>query len=272
VSRIAKASLFAALLALAGCDRRPEEPAGPRVEAAASATAAIVDQRGDEAGGVRFLTYYVGGAKAGEKLPTVVALHGRGDRPDNYAARLTRLKEKARLIAAFGVLPTEDKGYQWFEVDHSPGRPPSTFDRAADAMPKVIAMLTELPKKLPIKGKPILTGFSQGAVMAHIVAAHRPDLISLAAPVAGLLPPALVTAAAPADAGALPRIVAFHGDVDSIVPIAWDHTSVEAEKKAGFHAELRVFPKVDHAFSNEEEADYMNLLEDQIRRLAAATD
>jgi phospholipase/carboxylesterase len=271
VSRIAVSPFVVLALALLGCDRRPEEPAAAKAEVKATPSASA-GPGVEEAGGVRFLTYYVGGAKAGEKLPTIVGLHGRGDRPDNYATILRPLKAKARLVVGFGVIPTDEKGYQWFEVAHTAGRPASSFEPgAAEVAPKIVAMLIDLPKRLPIKGKPILTGFSQGAVLAHVVGALHPELISLAAPVAGLLPPALMPTAAP-DAGALPRIVAFHGDADSVIPLGWDQTSVDGEKRAGFNAELRVFPKIDHAFGTEEEADYLNLLDDQLRRLDAERD
>ena len=66
----------------------------------------------------------------------------------------------------------------------------------------------------------------------------------------------------------LPRLVAYHGDVDTVVSYAWDQLSVKQEKTAGFPAEFRLYPGIEHKFGAEELADYLNLLDDVARALA----
>ena len=264
------AALALAVVAALGCDRRaePAPRGGPSVAPEAASAAPSVTAFGPvhEIGGVRFLMLHVGGAQEGEKVPTIVALHGRGDTADNYAPSFSGLRARARVIVAYGLFPTEDHGFQWFDVDHSADRKPDVFDRGvADAMPRVVAFLGALSKELPTKGKPILTGFSQGAIMSHAIAVHHPETIAAAVPVAGFLPPAL----APSGKleGSLPRVVAYHGDVDPTISYAWDQMSVKQEKAAGLPAELRLYPAVSHAFGSEELADYLNLLDDVARSL-----
>jgi phospholipase/carboxylesterase len=270
-----------AVVVLAGCDRHVDEPGSdprtapppPPPVAAASAPAASArppSQFGppQELGGLRFLVLYFGGAHEGQKLPTVVALHGRGDTADNYAASLLGLRARMRVVVPNGFQPTEDHAFQWFDVDHSANRPPEVFDHGTvEAMPKVVAWLNELTKAVPMIGKPILTGFSQGGIIAHAIAVHHPELIEIAVPVAGFLPPAL----APSEKheGPHPRIVAFHGDVDPTVSYAWDEMSVKQEKAFGLPAELRLWPGVTHKFGSEELADYSNLIDDTARALEA---
>jgi phospholipase/carboxylesterase len=266
------------VLALVGCDRRAEEPgpdprSAPSVAAApstppAAATASAAAAFGpvQEVAGIRFLVLHVGGAHEGEKLPTIVALHGRGDTAENYAPSFVGLRARARIIVGYGFFATEDHGFQWFDVDHSPDRKPEVFDKGTvEALPRITAFLIELPKKFPMMGKPILTGFSQGGIIAHAIAVHHPELIAIAAPVAGFLPPAL----APNGKleGSLPRVVAYHGDIDPTVSYAWDQMSVQQEKSAGLPAELRLYPNVSHKFGSEELADYLNLLDDVARGL-----
>ncbi len=272
----AAALALAVVSALAGCDRH-EEPgpapgSAPSVagapRAAAASAVASVSPFGPvhEVGGVRFLMLHVGGAQEGEKVPTIVALHGRGDTADNYAPSFAGLRAHARIIVGYGLFPTEDHGFQWFDVDHSADRKPDVFDRGtSDALPRVARFLTELPKSLPTLGKPILTGFSQGGIIAHAIAVRHPETIEAAVPVAGFLPPGLAPSGKVE--GTLPRVVAYHGDVDPTISYAWDQLSVRQEKSAGFPAELRLYPAVSHEFGSEELADYLNLLDDAARSL-----
>jgi phospholipase/carboxylesterase len=258
------------LLTLVACDRHAgEHGSGPASTAAARTGSASADaQFGPvrELGGVRFLAFVVGGAAEGDKLPTIVALHGRGDSADNFARDFVGVRAHARIVVPYGFFPTDEHGFEWFSNDRSPDRKPEVFDRgASEALPRLATFLADFPKSLPTLAKPILTGFSQGAILTHVIAAQRPELIGLAVPAAGFLPPGLAPSGKLAEP--LPRVVAYHGDVDTVVSYAWDQLSVQQEKRAGLAAEFRLFPGVDHRFGSEEFADYLNLLDDAARTI-----
>ena len=92
----------------------------------------------------------------------------------------------------------------------------------------------------------MVTGFSQGAVLAYGMAFLRPAMFSAACPMAGDLPPELFHRASLPSVR--PEVHGFHGDQDRIVDFAKGRATIDALKRLGFTADLTVIRGVAHKF------------------------
>jgi phospholipase/carboxylesterase len=264
--RVALKRRFAALLAVVigvhGCtpgggQRDPERDGGLArpPETAGNATAAAKTAPSDE---LRYLTRLTAGASGGERLPMIIALHGYGDTPENFSRIFDGAMTPARVILPFGK--PHGSGYSWFDARDAAGSTAGVRDASA----RVAAAIPKLLERFPTRGKPIVTGFSQGGVMSFAIAALHPDSISAALPIAGFLP-SDITPSAARPGSAPPPVIAFHGTDDTRVPFARGSASVDALKSHGFEATLTPFPGLGHAVTPEE----LQMLFGEIGRQAA---
>ncbi len=181
-------------------------------------------------------------AGTGGSLPLVVAMHGLGDRAAAYAPLFDAYPGKARVIVA--QAPTaHGQGWSWFATRVREGEAEVVAAEVATAADEVAVLLRELMHRYPDAGKPVVTGFSQGAMMSIALAVRHPELVSRAVAVAGWLPEPLWPKALPKDA---PPIVALHGDGDTVLPIERTRRGIEALGAQGWDAELVVYPGVSH--------------------------
>jgi phospholipase/carboxylesterase len=183
----------------------------------------------------------VGGAQPGDPAPMIVALHGLGDRPDNFVALFGEFRTRARIVAPHSHDAYGD-GFAWF----APFGPMS--DEAAPAMAKAadeVAAFTEnAAKAWPTLGKPLIVGFSQGGALSYAIAVRHADAIGGAFPIGGWLPPPLWPTARASSP--LP-IFAFHGNADNRVPIERDRAGVAELEKLGFAVQFNEAEGVGHA-------------------------
>ena len=148
-------------------------------------------------------------------LPLVVSFHGRTDRP-RTPGRLGRLPPR-RWVFPAGPFP-DGEGFAWL---------PRSLTALAKARAEIVAALPERVRALaaflealessrPSAGKPLVTGFSQGGVMALALALLAPERVAAAVAVAAWFPEELL----PATPSARPKIQAMHGTADPVVPFA----------------------------------------------------
>ena len=163
------------------------------------------------------------------KLPMLVAIHGLGDSPENFQHLIVDLPVAARVIVPRGLDPVET-GYSWFPVRA----------RSAD--------VAGLSQGIAAAGDrlPVITGFSQGGMLAFELAVHHPELVGGAIPVGGWLPPPLWPSVLPAHRP-LPKIVALHGEIDAAVKFQPTLEAIAHLEKLGWPASLRRYPEVGHA-------------------------
>jgi phospholipase/carboxylesterase len=258
VERVVETTL-AALVAsalVAGCSRKAPPRAAKHVKEIAKAKVAAAPRppppppppapAGDgtfTVAGLHYVEWVTGGASPSNGLPMVVALHGHGGTPEMFQRHFANFPLKVRFIAPFGLHPAERSGFEWFpRVAHM------SAQQLAQVMPPVInrvaAAIAEIEKVRPTVGKPVLTGFSQGAVMTYGLAVLKPEMFSFACPMAGELPPQLVHGLPPVR----PEIHGFHGDQDRTVDFSNGRLTVDTLKKVGFTADLTVIRGVAHKF------------------------
>lgn len=179
------------------------------------------------------------------KLPMLVAIHGLGDRPENFKQVVADLPVVARVIVPRGLTPVDD-GFSWFPIR---ARSPDVAGLSAGiskAADRLAVLIAELQRTRPTVGLPVITGFSQGGMLSFTLAVYHPELCAAAIPVGGWLPPPLWPSALP-ERRPLPKIVALHGEADPAVKYAPTREAVEHLEKLGWPASLKSYPDVGHA-------------------------
>lgn len=219
------------------------------------------------AGELQYLELVTGGAKLDDRLPMIVAVHGLGDNPANFAHLFDTYGERIRVILPRGIDASGD-GWSWFPFR---ARDPDTTALAqsiAEASDKLAASITAVAAAKNTAGKPILTGFSQGGMLSFAVAVRHPDTISVALPIGGWLPPPLWPTAKAAKG--TPRIVAFHGTDDAAVKYEPTREAVAALTKQGFSAELITYGGIGHVITPEMQRDVFDRIVDAARAASAS--
>ncbi len=195
---------------------------------------------------VRWVVATSGGARADERLPLVVAIHGLGDTPEAFVGLVTEMNLRVRVAAPAGLNRWGD-GWSWFPSRAETPRAQwvEGIRHAADVM---VGAMRDLARRHPTCGLPVVTGFSQGGMLSYAIVARPDGGVFAALPVGGLLPRELWPTARPVG-GLLPMVVALHGDADARVPFADDRAASEAFRAAGFSAELVAYPGVGHTIT-----------------------
>lgn len=197
---------------------------------------------------LEFVERVTGGASGDATLPLVIAVHGLGDRPERFVRLFERLPFPVRVVAPRGPAK-HGRGYSWFPVRRLPPDPNDAEMVAGirASAERLAALARWLAKHRPTRGKPVVTGFSQGGMLSFALAVHHPDAIAAALPVSGALPPALLPE------GPVTRpIHALHGTADRVVPFR--HGEATARAIAAVTKEesrLQRFPGVGHTVSPE---------------------
>jgi phospholipase/carboxylesterase len=227
-------------------------PASPAARAPAKTSPS-----GPAAPALALVEFTTGGADESQPLPLVLALHGLGDRPENFGGWLRALPAPARVDVLRAPMAYGD-GFSWFEpTGRSVVDAGSLGPGVEAAARRVLSDLDALVARRPTRGRPVLTGFSQGGMISFAVAALAPERIAAALPIGGVLPTAIEPPAAPAKA---PLLVAFHGADDARVPVGLARTSVERFRGRGWGAELRAYPGVGHSIGPDERRDLLQAL------------
>lgn len=246
------------VVGLIACNR--DKPAEPN-PAAASAPAAAGTPAA-EASRVRYIERMTGGANTSDAVPIVVAIHGLGDRPESFGRIFDEMTSRARLILPYGLSSYSD-GFSWFPISNLD--PKILAEGTTHAANELAQMIGTLESSRPMRGKTIVTGFSQGGMLSFTLAVLHPERVGEALPIAGLLAPPLHPSSWPMGK-LMPRVQAFHGDADNRVPIAGARDTVKALVNVGFAATLTEYPDVRHTVSVELRRDWLLALDAAIER------
>jgi phospholipase/carboxylesterase len=220
-----------------------------------------------EIAGVRYLEHMTGGARPDERVPMIVALHPMDGDPADFLPLLRRYRQRARLILPYGH-PSGNMYFWYDSVSEDVAAPLVT--READ---RIAAALAALVAARPTVGRPLVTGFSQGGIMAFALAVTHPEALAAAFPISGLLPPSLYPSAALSSEprpATLPPVAAFHGASDLAVPTRSARASIAELRNAGYTAELHEYAGVEHDISNQEMGEILERIGRAADGLAAA--
>jgi phospholipase/carboxylesterase len=195
------------------------------------------DERVTSGGELTYIEWLSQGADPAQPLPTIIAMHGLGARPESFVRLFEGFPVPARFLLPAAPTPYGN-GFSWY-----PLQGPAKIQGVRTSAALVKQLLEFLPLRFATKGLPIVTGFSQGGTMSFALALQHGEQIAAAVPVAGSL---LVTAMG--DGGdSRPPVFALHGAADRVVPLEEGKATVAALRRKGFAAELEEFPGVAHS-------------------------
>lgn len=170
---------------------------------------------------------------ASKPAPLIIALHGFGGTAAAFADEWKKVAaDNGAILMAPQALNTAGAGYQWGNVDE------------ADAV--VMAALEYAMKNHKIDpAKVVISGFSQGGMVTYAVAMRHPDKFCGAVPICGLW-----TNVTPPAKG--PKFFIMVGGEDQ--GLSSNKEAAASLEKAGYSANLAVYPGVGHALpSNRDE-------------------
>jgi phospholipase/carboxylesterase len=176
---------------------------------------------------------------ANSTSPLLVGLHGRGDTAQGFAQAWRNFPAKLEIALALAPLPYAD-GRQWFDWP-----PAMTDDALAEAVGAAEAKLWPAIAELAHDRKVLISGFSQGAVLAYVMAARHPDAIAYAFPIAGRMPAKLL----PRGSTRTAPVYALHGTADERIAIDASREAIAAFQAVGATAELHEFPGIGHTIT-----------------------
>jgi len=161
--------------------------------------------------------------------PTILFLHGAGERGDDGVNQT-----KVGLGAA--IRKAEDK---WNYIVIFPQVPKDKWFPAIEKL--VLAMIDKTKMEYKVDEKRLyITGLSMGGMGTWFFTCKYPDLFAAAAPICGR--------GNPADAPKIKDLPIwnFHGDKDNAVPIKGSQDMIDAIKAAGGNPKFTIYPGVGH--------------------------
>lgn len=181
------------------------------------------------------------GADPAAALPTVVILHGRNDALHGLPRALRNSKRPLRVVVPWGPRVKRDGTHAWFrrsEVRSPEGR----ADEVIAAAGQVADLLEGLRQSGLVEGRPILVGYSQGAVVALEVGLQAPDEVGEVVAISGYLPPAHV----PTQLGHHAVTHVLIGEHDRVMSAKISLQQVEHLQGLGFTVDATEFPDQGH--------------------------
>lgn len=220
--------------------------------------------REGELEGVPFLEVVLGTDDPGAPLPLLVVIHGLGDTPDIPVGPYRGLSRPVRVVLPRGPLAVDGGGFAWMSVRVRDGETERLSVELREQEERLARFLVALAASRATEGPTVVIGFSQGGMLTLALATHHPDLVGLALPLAGWLPPALREDVAETT----PRIVWMHGTSDERIPFELAAEVSEELRERGLDVVLVPFADVGHFMSDEMDATFHAWLERVLDNLA----
>ena len=186
-------------------------------------------------------------AKAGEKYPLVLFLHGAGERGNDPAKTLIHFPELMakpkyrRKYPCFLIVPQCRDEKQWVDVPWTDKESTPIAEKPTEMLDMASKILDRSLEEFPVdKDRVYLTGLSMGGYGSWELAMRRPKLFAALAPICG--------GADESQAKKLKDIPIWtaHGDADTVVPVERSRRMVLAVKEAGGTINYVEYPKVGH--------------------------
>jgi predicted peptidase len=175
-------------------------------------------------------------AKAGEKYPLVICLHGSGG--NAHASSVLVRQDMREKYPTFVMVPKAGPSAVWARTTVRRGRAPMD---APEKLPLLIEAVQSLLKSEAIDpARVYITGQSLGGIGSWAAIATHPELFAAAVPVCGAW-----------DVSDVPKMLsvpvwAFHGGDDKTVDPQFSRDLTAALTKAGGTAKYTEYPGVGH--------------------------
>ncbi len=199
-----------------------------------------------EADGQRWLEAMQGPADRRGAAPLVIHLHGLADGPRPPNERGEDHRVGYRWLQPVGPMPMEGK-HAWYGVRVSERREDALAAGMQDGAAAFHRFLDVALRRYPSPCPPIVTGFSQGALVALTATLERPERVSGLFGGAAYLPSALEP---DAPRPFFPTSGFVHGGADPIIPEADARATFSRLRALGFPIVYRRFEAVEHEMSD----------------------
>lgn len=195
--------------------------------------------------GLDYLVRTSAGAAPDAPLPMLIALHGMADEPARFAGTFEGLRVPARLVLPQGPAPYPGGGRDWFAFEAGVPDHQGAATRMGPVGTRLAIFVEAVRDAWPTTGAPVLTGFSEGAMLCVDLWLNRRVDLHRALPVAGLLPDPLIPAPLPGP-GELAPLSAFHGADDEVMPLGPARALIVRLQEQGAPVELFVYDGLGH--------------------------
>jgi phospholipase/carboxylesterase len=149
--------------------------------------------------------------------PIIVAMHGIGSNEADLVPAYRAFERQAVLAFPRSPLP-HPPGFAWYRLIRIGVPEPDSFDQAQRKLGEWLAALRSLEGHA---GRPIvLSGFSQGAIMALSYALRQPDEVAGVIAFSGYVPQAVAESVAGRAGRTFPRFFLTQGRRDQLFPIS----------------------------------------------------
>jgi phospholipase/carboxylesterase len=149
-------------------------------------------------------------------------------------------------------------GYGWFPLSGGATADPAAISAAGDSL---VAFVDAAQRRYPIAAdKLALLGFSQGGVMAYLLALRQRQRFAALGALSTWLPPALVEPGA--DLAQLPVLVQ-HGSRDPLIAVARGQESVASLRQLGANVVYREYD-MGHEINAKSLTDLATFLRDKV--------
>ncbi len=182
----------------------------------------------------------------GKFYPLILFLHGSGERGSDNKAQLAHgvlpILEAAEKLGqpAFLIAPQCPEDQWWSPID-TEGKFLTAATQPNAQLDPIIALVEEIMAKHPVDPRRFyVTGISMGGFATWDLLGRMPGKIAAAVPICGGGDPSL--AARFKDV----PIHAFHGELDTAVPVAATREMITALEKSGGKPKVTIYPGVDH--------------------------
>ena len=192
-----------------------------------------------ELSGYKYIEFAIGGAPQGARLPLIIFCHSRGTNPAGMKHWLESLNVQARVVMPIATV--KDPGPIWWRGKASDQDQKTLAAEMRRESRRMAKFVQEANRCLGGVGKPIVTGHSQGGMMALAVATAAPGSVRAAIPVSAWIPVELWPRA-------LPPTKMIHGGKDTTVTYARTADFVERANGFGLPIGLVTVPNNGHGF------------------------
>jgi len=167
----------------------------------------------------------------GKKLPTLIALHGRGtDENDLVPVALALEIPDLLLVSPRAPFAFPYGGYAWYELGLEAIPEPETLNASLELLRKFVE---EVETGYPVDpDRLILLGFSQGTMMAYATALVNPEKFRGIVALSGYMP---IRSNVPLQLNNLAGLPVFisHGSNDQIIPVQYGREAAKLLTDAG---------------------------------------
>jgi len=187
-----------------------------------------------------------------EDAPLLILLHGYGSNEQELLSFAGELDDKYTILSLRAPYFLDFGGYAWFNIDFtSEGIKIYDEEEIQTSLKRVIDFIKEAKNEFKVgKQKVVLAGFSQGAILSHLIALSYPELVDGVLAMSGFIRQNSLLTVAPKEDLTDLNIFITHGTQDMVIPIQQARESKAFLSKIGLNYKYKEYPMA-HGISPE---------------------